>query len=270
MAATATEKFRGASGDLTSHNITYWVEGASDDIDALQAVDAVAPVTYDGLTKDNFRYTEQRWPDLWEVEVSYTKKTRQPPETGAVEYAFEIGVSNQKIYTAYEQTTYKDPAQPNKDFYKAINVDRDRNVQGVDVQIPVSTFTISYYPAAAIVTSDYQKAVRYLVGKVNAATADPYPGFPNFYGHAPGELLFTGCSGRARNVTDWELTFSFAVSPNRTNVTIGAITPFNIKGWQVLWVEYEQEPQAGRFTPKPIYANVADVYESGDFTVLGI
>lgn len=261
MAATATEKFRGSSGDLTSHNITYWVEGALDDIDALQAVDAVAPVTYDGLTKDNFRYTEQRWPDLWEVEVSYSKKTKQPPDTGAVEYAFEIGVSGQKIYTAYSDSKSTDPAYSAIDYQKAINVDRDGNVQGVDVQIPVSTFSVSYYPTAAIVTSGYQKTVRDLVGKVNDAT---------FYSHAAGEVLFTGCSGRARNVTDWELTFSFAVSPNRTNVLIGSVPAFNIQGWQVLWVTYEQQVAAGKFVPKPIQANIATVYESGDFTVLGI
>lgn len=271
MAATATEKFRGASGDLTSHEITYIVKGATDEIDALQAVDTAAPAVYDGLSKDNFRYTELRYPDLWEVIVSYTKKTRQPPDTGSVEYAFEIGTTSQHIVQSLSTiATYGTGAIT--DFKGAINVNNDNEAEGVDVSVPTSTFSISYYPTVAVVTSTYQKLVRSLVGKVNGPTTEPYPGWPKFFGHDPGEVLFTGCSGRARNPVDWELVFSFAVKPNRTSVVIGDITGIAVDGWDLLWVKHEpaKDGTANRYIAKPAQVNVERVYERADFSVLGI
>lgn len=262
--ATVSEKFRGASGDLTSHSITYIVKEADDDIDALQAVDAAAPATYDGLTKDNFRYEEVRWPDLWEVTVEYTKKTRQPPDTGSSEYAFDVGLETQRVLQGYStvQKYTSAGAGTGENFYGAINVDSvTREAQGVDVRVPTGSFVVSYYPAVAVVTSAYQKTILELVGKVNNAT---------FYGHAAGEVLFVGASGKARNATDWELSFRFEVRPNQTGLTIGDITGVAVDGWDLLWVYYEPDVSSTKFIRKPVQVNVERVYERADFSVIGV
>ncbi len=39
-----------------------------------------------------------------------------------------------------------------------------------------------------------------------------------FKGSRPGEVLFLGASGTQRGQEDWEITFTFAASPNATGL----------------------------------------------------
>lgn len=262
MAAIAHEKFRGISGDLTNHQVTYLVRDAADYIEALQAVDAIAPVVEDGLTKDNFRIEEVAGPGLWEITVSYTKRSRQPANTGEIEYAFDVALEGQKILQSYDTVAkYVETGTP-KDYHGAINVDSNGEAQGVDVRVPISSFTISYYPAVAIVTNAYRKTIRDAVGTVNGTT---------FQSHPPGEVLFTGVSGRARNITDWELIYRFETRPNRTGLAIGSINIPSVDGWDLIWVKYAPDVSADTYIRKPIQVNIERVYNRIDFTsVLGI
>lgn len=261
MAAVVEEKFRGASGSLSSHNITYLVTGASDDIDALQAVDAAAPATYDGLTKDDFQYTEISWPDKWEVTVTYNKRTKQPPDTSSSEYNFEVSLESQRIYTSLSTVNQYVATGSPIDTFQQIDLDADGVPQGVDIRVPIGSFSVTYYPPVATVSSAYRVALQELVGKVNNAT---------FYGHAAGEVMFVGASGRSRNATDWEINYRFEVRPNRTGLTIGDVTGVAVDGWDVLWVWNERDEEGNKNIQKPFQVNVERVYERADFSVLGI
>ena len=53
---------------------------------------------------------------------------------------------------------------------------------------------------------------------------------------AAGECLFLGASGSKPGADDWEITFRFAASPNRTGITVGDIAGISKKGWEYLWV----------------------------------
>ena len=89
---------------------------------------------------------------------------------------------------------------------------------------------------------------------------------------AAGECLFLGASGSKRGEEDWEITFRFAASPNRTGITVGDITGIAKKGWEYLWVRYAdaEDAAAKALVKKPVAVYVEKVYEDGDFSGLGI
>lgn len=148
------------------------------------------------------------------------------------------------------------------DFGGAIGVTHD-SVEGVDIAIPVFNFSVPYYPSDAIVTNAYKGLLFSLTGKVNNAA---------FMGLAAGECLFLGASGSKRSEDDWEITFRFAGSPNVTGLMVGDIGPIAKKGWEYLWVRYEDDEDSASKTlvKRPVAAYVERVYEEGDFSLLGV
>ena len=102
-----------------------------------------------------------------------------------------------------------------------------------------------------------------LTGRVNSA---PYKGFQ------AGECLFLGASGSKRGEEDWEISFRFAASPNKTGLSVGDIGGIDKKGWEYLWVRYAdaEDPAAKSIVKRPAAVYVEQVYEYGDFSGLGI
>ncbi len=144
----------------------------------------------------------------------------------------------------------------------AIGVTAD-SVEGVDIQVPIYTFSESHIILNELVTQAYKLSLFQLTGKVNSA---------GFKGFARGEVLFLGASGSKRGFDDWEITFRFAASPNATNLTIGGISGISKEGWQYLWIRYEDEEDTSAKTlikrPSAIY--IEQVYNYGDFALMGI
>ena len=123
-------------------------------------------------------------------------------------------------------------------------------------------------------TPEYKGTLFQLTGKVNNAA---------FRGLAAGECLFLGASGTLHGTEstsgggtsedgDWEITYRFAASPNKTGITIGSITGIAKKGWEYLWVRYAdvEDTTAMVIVKKPVSVYVEKVYDDGDFAALGI
>ena len=102
-----------------------------------------------------------------------------------------------------------------------------------------------------------------------------------FRGLAAGECLFLGASGTLHGTEftdgtsgggDWEITYRFAASPNKTGITIGSISGIAKKGWEYLWVRYAdvEDMNAMAMVKRPVAAYVEQVYESADFSSLDI
>jgi hypothetical protein len=93
-----------------------------------------------------------------------------------------------------------------------------------------------------------------------------------FKGFAKGELLFLGASGSKRGKDDWEITYRFAASPNAAGLTLGDITGINKEGWHYLWVRFadDEDTTAKALIKKPVAAYVEQVYQYGDFSLLGL
>ena len=96
----------------------------------------------------------------------------------------------------------------------------------------VYAFTETHYLSNTTVDDDYKTAMFQLTGKVNILA---------FRGFEVGEVLFLGATGAKRGSEDWEITFRFAASRNRTGITSGTITGIAKKGWEYLWVRYADE-----------------------------
>ena len=101
----------------------------------------------------------------------------------------------------------------------------------------------------------------YLTGKVNAAA---------FKGLSAGECLFLGATGSKRGVEDWEITYRFAGSQNRTGISVGSIIGISKRGWDYLWVRYADVEDGNELVKQPVAAYVERVYDEGNFSALGI
>ena len=79
-------------------------------------------------------------------------------------------------------------------------------------------------------------------------------------------------AGSQRGANDWEMSFRFASSENKTGLTVGEITGIAKKGWEYMWVRYAnaEDSTAKALIKKPIAVYIEKVYEDGDFSQLGI
>jgi len=266
--ATLTEKIDSretVTGERPSVTMHYILDGTSDDLTAKTLLLNSTPTTYDGLVRDECTL-EPIFVDTttgrgkWACTVRYVAPEYQPPEVGESSFAFDTGGGTQHITQSLATVgSYAPAGKTAPDFKGAIGVTHD-NVEGVDITVPVYNFSETHY----IPDAEVNKAAYFaLTGKVNNAP---------FKGLAAGECLFLGASGSKRGEDDWEITFRFAASPNRTNIQIGNITVASKKGWEYLWVRYADTEDAGSNTlvKQPVAVYVEKVYEEGDFSALGI
>ena len=256
------------SGDRPAVTLHYRLEGTSDDGTAKTLVENSTPETYDGLKRQSIRL-EPVWVDTtattgaWDVTVEYVAPEDAEPATGESSFSFDTGGGTQHITQSIQTVgSYAPAGKTPPNFKGAISV-TERSVEGVDITIPVYHFSETHYLPDSQVTEAYRGILFALTGKVNDAA---------FKGCAAGECLFLGASGSKRGEDDWEITFRFAASPNRTNIQIGNITVASKKGWEYLWVQYTQEvdPAIHQVVKKPVAVYIEQVYEYGDFSRLGI
>ena len=247
-------------GETPSIDLIYIVRGTDDDLAAKAALLAASPVLYDGLIRQNL-HLQRTAEQIWEGSIRYGLRKR--PETGESSFSFDTGGGTQHITQSLQTVNkYAPPAKTAPDFKGAIGVTGD-SVEGVDVTVPVYQFSETHYLATDLVTGAYKAALFALTGRVNVA---PFRGF------AAGEVLFLGASGAKRGEEDWEITFRFAASPNAVDLVVGEITGIDKKGWEYLWVRYQdaEDAAAKALVKKPMAAYVERVYYDGDFSGLGI
>jgi hypothetical protein len=241
-----------------SVELRYMVTGTEDDAQVMATVEATIPAIYGGLVFQDYHISHQGG-GVWEVSVRYGK--REPKQTGQSSFSFDTGGGTTHITQSLGTVAaYAAPGRTAPNFRGAIGVNND-SVEGTDITIPVYNFKETHYLPAGWVTPAYKATLFYLTGKVNGG---PFKGF------APGEVLFLGASGSQRGFEDWEITFNFAASPNVTGLTVGQITGIVKKGWEYLWVRYEDAVDADTLVKQPVAAYVEQVYPYGDFSLLGI
>jgi hypothetical protein len=270
MTATATEKYLSrpakeaglTTAALLSTELHYIVTDTSDELAAITAVRATAPATHNDLARGEIT-VEPTGPTTWDAVVQYVGANEGELEVGESSYSFDTGGGSQHITHCLSHiASYAPAGKTAPDFKGAIGVTTD-SVEGVDITVPVYTFGETHILANSSVTGTYKGKLFALTGKTNNAT---------FKGFAIGECLFLGASGSKRGKGDWEITFRFAASPNKTGLTVGDITGIAKKGWEYLWVRYEDavDATAKALVKKPLAVYIEKVYEEGSFTDLGI
>ena len=277
MSPTVTQILEGtelATGDRREATLAYHVAGALDEADALTAVGATAPDFYLGLARQSRRakplgtdsyLVTARYSDDVSNDTSADPGAPSPPSESA--YEFSTGGGSETMFVSLETMQglasggTQNPTVP--DYDGGINV-TDDGPQGVERTVPVFNFSETHYKSSAQVSQAYIGSLFALTGTVNSA---PFKGF------AAGEVLFLGARGSKRGAAgDWELTYSFAASPNVSNGTIGSFTGVNKEGWDYLWFQFEdvEDTAAKQLVRRPAYLFVERVYRRANFSLLAI
>ena len=274
MPTSLTEKYDSRKvttdpdGDAQSAEFVYTLTGVADENSARILATNSTASTYGDLIRKSITLepvhinTSDLGACIWEVTVQYGE--REAPESGdPAVFSFDTGGGTQHITQSLGTIGSYAASGTAPDFKGAVGVTHD-NVEGVDITVPVYNFSETHYLPDTQVTPAYKGTLFNLTGKVNNAS---------FRGLAAGECLFLGASGSQRGPgEDWEITFKFAGSPNRTGITVGPITGIAKKGWEYLWVRYADAEDAASNTlvKQPVAAYVEKVYEDGNFGSLGI
>jgi hypothetical protein len=288
--ATCQEKMnsrRIQSGDKPSVELLYVVTGTDNEATATSLVEAATPsgqssplkfilgalVLYRESVETEPVYVDEGETTgcVWFGTVTYTptglgssstSRNTEPKEELDASFSFEIGVSSQRITQSIATIASYGGGG---DFGGAIGV-TSNGVEGVDISVPVYTFTETHYFPVSAVTNSYKQKLMSLTGKVNLG---------GFAGFEAGEVMFQGCSASRRGDDRddlWEITFKFAVSQNDNNITVGDITGISKKGWEYLWVRYAEGVDEVNNVPisYPVGAYVEQVYKTASFGGLGI
>lgn len=272
-----------SSDDRASWPYIIW--DATSDADAMDALIAAAPTTYDGLPALNYEVEPSDRDGLWNGRVTYGKRRVSPPtvvdpadptlvsfDTGGQQVHVTNSVEKIASYTAEAGSSAAAP-----DVGLAVGV-TDSGIEGVDVIVPAYTYEITKGFAAATVDGTYRGTLMSLTGKVNSDTFD---------GMAAGQVLFLGARGSRRGTgadDSWEITFRFSVQVNKTNFNLKlwdketqAFVDTTIpskKGWEYLWTY--SEPclvpfgDGTRIEIRPTYAYIDQVFETAAFSALGL
>lgn len=273
MAATLLELFEGRDETIAgklSATIPYAVIGAADEAEVSATALASIPVSYNGIPRASVTMSERVNATTWKVVARYERQEAGGSgggDTATLEntFAFDTGGGTQNVKQGWNLATQYSETE-NHPVESAINFDGE-SVNGVDITIPQYQWSETFWFSPDLVTETYKQTLAYLTGKVNIAS---------FRGYAAGEVLFLGASGTRQGNSYWQITFKFAMQPNQTSISIGGgdIVVATKKGWQYLWVRYE-DGIAGTGVNKALFkkarfAYVEDVYMQTTFDGIGI
>lgn len=191
------------------------------------------------------------------------------------ELSFNISTVNRRLFLSEEtrHRIHRFPLNQNDtpNFQRMVGVN-GKNVEGYDRIEPKFEFTIT--KEFEYVTYAYVDRIVDLVGSINQSDFNPY-------GKAE-ELLLLGvsgrCGGRGKDKSRPKLTFNFARQKNRTNVVLTTrssgtddiIAP-TVKGWDYIWVLYEQDLGSQQITTqRALAAYVERIYPRRNFGLLGL
>jgi hypothetical protein len=264
--ATLVEHFGGRVENLgIDAEVRYTVFDAADEAAVAVAAAAQVPstITSNGvaLYRKSLRIDEQLAATAWRLTARYEKN---PWVLTPSKFSFETAGGTQHITQSKATVNSYGPLKSAK-LKGAIGFD-GKTVKGCEIVVPKYEWSETHYLDVATVNDAYKLAVANLTGKVNDDT---------FRGFAAGEVLFLGASGSwtGQSINDpWEVVFRFAREPNATGLEVGDISGIAKGGWHYLWVYYadEADEAIGMNVKTPGAVYVERVYDSGDFSTLGI
>lgn len=224
---------------------------------ALAATPAVISTPQGTLYRQDVKY-DWSAPDYCNVTVPYGPNSRA---TGSVKITFDTTGGTFNLKASYQTMgSYKQPADagaiPSQGG--AIGVHGDE-VDGVDVTIPALKISATFRHPAGVITLAQIKALARATGMVGSAP---------FLTFQPGEVLFLGCTGSDGTDAEAEITYQFAMSENLQNQLIGGITVVEKQGWDVSWIQFADNVDAGKPIKPPKYIRVERVYRRTNLGLL--
>ena len=265
-----------SSGQITRR---YRITGTDSDTTAMTALLAEAPTTYQGYIRQPDPTMDAIWVDTvagegeWDAEVLYARPAPdiEPPDINTVTVTGDTAGGMVHLTNSIATSGSYVAAGDAPDYKTAIGVTPD-GVNGVDVVAPVFNFSVmKVFSSGSLPDLGDLYA---LTGKTNNAeftVTDSESGLSITL--ATGECLFRGGSfGRQRTDGGIEFTYQFSASPNKTGLSVGDITAIAKKGWEYLWVRYDdrEDATAKALVKQPTAVYIEQVYFSGDFGDLGL
>jgi hypothetical protein len=209
--AKLQESFSGRREEvLRNLEVQYFVFDAADEnavrlTCALAPADGGLPASVDGYLLDYYSIEERVNDTTWRLLAHYKMPPwpNDPPPEGR--FSFDTSGGTQHVTQSLQTVGRYGPKATDK-LQGAIGFD-GKNVQGVDITVPVFNFTESHWFTPDKITQAYKLL---LFGKTGCYNTDAFRGF------AVGSVLFLGAAGdrQGDNPDDqWELTFRFAAMP---------------------------------------------------------
>lgn len=267
--------------DASTSSITteWFLSGLSDEGTVRAFAVAKTPRIFRRLIRSSIR-AQPVGKQEWYVTIEYGTLTGvNPDSTGAggqggapinlsPSFGFDTGGATANVMQSVRTISQTTPfgvtlgTRANKftlDNQRAIGVSKD-GVAGCDKILP--TFQWQYDQRLVKVPGSYLITLASLTGTVCST---------KFFGFGRREVLYLGASGRATWEDGWTITHKFLVAPTRKNVRISdAIVVDEVRGHDYLWVGYGPK-QVGQWVLQvPIAAYVEQIYEEGDFWLIGI
>lgn len=237
----------------------WMLQGTADDCVAKDILKAASPAIYDGLVRQSWR-VEPEGHLLWRGTVQYGRFSRPQQEGDPPKITFDTGGGTIHVVNGSQVGAYAPSGMTSIPAWGLVGVTKD-GVEGVDIPAREFHWSETHILPIAYVSHDYAKTLYELTATVNSTAWRAYEA---------GEVLFKGASGSARDADTCEITYSFAASPNLTNLTVGGVTVLSKQGWDYLWVRYDDELNDNVVTKKVRMAYVHRVIERTDFSLLGI
>lgn len=270
MAVTVRERVispRGTRGQNAEAELIYWIEATGvdeEDYDAVAtAVQDDSPETFDDLARANVQ-CEHEGGGTWFSSVTYQVSSSTLLQIGGDSvYNFDTTGGTQHITHSIQTIDKKGPTgRQAPDNKQAIGATATA-VEGCDIVVPIYHFSETHIVDDDDVTAGYKLLLSEMTGTVNNAV---------WKGYQIGEVLFLGAVGTQRGNADWEITYRFAASLNKTGIVVGDVEPIDKKGWEYFWVLYEPVEDTGAIfqieNPRATY--VEKVYELDTFADLNI
>jgi hypothetical protein len=246
--------------------LVYKIRGTQDEAEALSLLLGEIPASAvstkgETLTKREIEIEEEDY-GIWTGTCNFVKRPKKDPldpKLNPSSYQFETGGGNTHItHSISTLQRVRADAGTLVDFHSAIGFD-GQQIAGCDIVSPVFNFSETH--SFDDIPGAYKLALFRATGKINNAT---------FKGFAAGEVLFLGASGSKRGDDNWEISFRFAASENVNGLSVGGISGINKRGWDYLWLFFEDDGSQDVLVKKPSQAMVEKVYMEHDFANIGI
>lgn len=243
-----------------SIQLNYWVDGTSDQEEALDLAAATAPPNFGTLEFSHFT-SQQTGPSTFDVSAHYAPIGQKPRQPGDSEFSFDVATTtvNRKQSLGTVLVKSADGWDPVA-FQGGIEVQPDGSVNGVDVEVPHFAYDETHWVES--LSAPYVGTLFALTGTVNNA---PFKHFQ------AGEALFMGASARRASLdTPWRVTYRFRGAPNATSLTVGTIDGIDKQGWDHIWAFYSEAIEQGVKFEVPKQVQVERIYPRTNFALLGI
>lgn len=255
-----------AYGRGSSATWPYLIHGATDDIDAKNALIAAAPTSFDGLPASSYDVEPTENGEFWYGSVTYAPLSLGGGVSGDDEtYIEEFDTSGQQITVMQSLETMATEGEA-IDFGQAVGVTQS-GVNGVDIIVPSYTFAMTRGWPSGKINNTYRQMLADLTGKVNDAAFGPYEA---------GEVLFLGARGSRTSdsaSSDWSISYRFSVSRNNTEFPVKYFLnnamkseKINKGGWEYVWVFCAPRLVGGILATVPVKVSVERVYEEASFS----